>query len=271
MRNYWKLPDEKCFRYTGNDWLQVLLGSVDENTRAKILLLLWRSWHLRNDCIHNDGKETIERSASFLQAYIGEELQNTSGLENIKGKSPMFHSDQTIQLVPERNISWSPPPKGWIKVNTDASFIGENHPGGTGAVVRDSDGKVLLAACSPVPGCRDAEDAESKGAWLGLKLLDGLGHDKVILELDCANAVKALSSREPDRSILWHTYDQTKELLKGFSSYRVIHVRRESNRVADKLAMIARSAGSCIWSDKLPDVIQDYVNQDTIVTGPVMI
>jgi hypothetical protein len=56
MRNYWKLPDEKCFRYTGNDWLQVLLGSVDENTRAKILLLLWRSWHLRNDCIHNDGK-----------------------------------------------------------------------------------------------------------------------------------------------------------------------------------------------------------------------
>jgi hypothetical protein len=122
-----------------------------------------------------------------------------------------------------------------------------------------------------VPGCRDAEDAESKGAWLGLKLLDGLGHDKVILELDCANAIKVLRSRELDRSILWHTYDQTKELLKGFSSYRVIHVRRESNRVADKLAMIARSAGSCIWSDKLPDVIQDYVNQDTIVTGPVMI
>jgi ribonuclease HI len=210
----------------------VLLGSVDENTRAKILLLLWRSWHLRNDCIHNEGKETIERSASFLQAYIGEDPQNTSGLENIKGKSPMFHGDQPNQQVPERNICWSPPPKGWIKVNTDASFIGEYQPGGTGAAVRDSNDKVLLAACSPVPGCRDAEDAKSKGAWLGLKLLDGLGHGKVILELDCATVVKALHSRELDRSITWHTYDQTKELLKGFYSYKVNHVKRESNRVA---------------------------------------
>jgi hypothetical protein len=64
-----------------------------------------------------------------------------------------------------------------------------------------------MAACSPLTGCRDAEDAEARSALLGVKLIEGLGHEKVILELDYAAAVKAIGSDEIDRSRLWHTYD----------------------------------------------------------------
>ena len=39
MRKVWNLPEERSFWYTGNNWLQVLLDSVNEETRAKILLL----------------------------------------------------------------------------------------------------------------------------------------------------------------------------------------------------------------------------------------
>jgi hypothetical protein len=92
-------------------------------------------------------------------------------------------------------------------------------------VARNSDGKVLIAACSPLTGCRGAEDAEARSALLGIRLLEG--HDKIIPESDCASPVNAIRSDEPDRSRLWHTYDQTKELL---------NTNRESNGVADKLA-----------------------------------
>lgn len=37
--------------------------------RAKILMLLWRCWHLREDCIRNNGRETINGSVLFLKKY----------------------------------------------------------------------------------------------------------------------------------------------------------------------------------------------------------
>jgi hypothetical protein len=67
--------------------------------------------------------------------------------------------------------------------------------------------------------------------------------------------------------MMWHTYDQAKILRKSSFRFRVNHINKESNRVADKLAMLARSAGSCIWNDHLPDVIIDLVNQDTTATA----
>ncbi|TVU25372.1 hypothetical protein EJB05_27866, partial [Eragrostis curvula] len=55
LRKDWSLPDEKQFVFNGPDWLLMLLGSVDEVVGACILLLFWRAWHLRNDCIYGKG------------------------------------------------------------------------------------------------------------------------------------------------------------------------------------------------------------------------
>jgi hypothetical protein len=59
MRQKWSLPKEDMFRYTGKDWLQILLGQVDVITCANILKLLWRAWHLRNNIIHEDDKKQL--------------------------------------------------------------------------------------------------------------------------------------------------------------------------------------------------------------------
>jgi hypothetical protein len=45
LRGHWKLPKEKLFRHTRQDWLQILLGPIDKQTRDKTLLLLWRAYH----------------------------------------------------------------------------------------------------------------------------------------------------------------------------------------------------------------------------------
>jgi hypothetical protein len=58
------------------DWLLVLLSSTDVCIRAKILLILWRAWHLRKDVVQNSGKERIAKSVTFLRTYVnGQELR----------------------------------------------------------------------------------------------------------------------------------------------------------------------------------------------------
>jgi hypothetical protein len=69
MREYWDLPPETMFQYTGKDWLLVLLDCCSKNQRTQVLLILWRSWHLRCDSVYEKGKETIMNSAIFLLTY----------------------------------------------------------------------------------------------------------------------------------------------------------------------------------------------------------
>jgi hypothetical protein len=66
----WGLPDDQFFNNTGPDWAIISLSQVNEQMRAKILFLWWRTWHLRNNIIFGDGKCGIEQSAIFLQAYL---------------------------------------------------------------------------------------------------------------------------------------------------------------------------------------------------------
>lgn len=59
MRDFWDLPKEHAFGPTGKDWLQCLLIPNSEHIRCKILMILWKTWQLRNNLIHGDGKETV--------------------------------------------------------------------------------------------------------------------------------------------------------------------------------------------------------------------
>lgn len=77
LRKHWALRDEEQFRFSGQDWLVTLLGLVDRNTGACVLLLLWRVRHLRNDLVHAKGTETIVGSALFF-ASCSESLHVSS-------------------------------------------------------------------------------------------------------------------------------------------------------------------------------------------------
>jgi ribonuclease HI len=263
MREHWKLPPDRALKMTGKDWLLLSLSNTDDLTRVRLLLLFWRAWHLRNDAIHQQGREPIAASVSFLLSYTERFQASSHVVEDRKGKAPMFVLPEA-SMIPEPGIhsNWTPPPAHWIKLNTDGSFIGAGMPGGAGAIIRDHGGNVILAACSPLPGCEDAEEAELKAALMGLKLVAGFSQKGVIIELDCATVMKALQSPGTNRSKLWASFQEADSILSLLDDFRLVLVKRESNKVADLLAKIGRSAGSCIWHDILPDPVWDLVNQD---------
>jgi hypothetical protein len=74
VRGFCSLPDESQFQNTGPDWLLLLLSKVDRTTGARIMLLSWRAWHLRNDVMHGRGTGSVLGSANFVVSYA-ESLQ----------------------------------------------------------------------------------------------------------------------------------------------------------------------------------------------------
>jgi hypothetical protein len=51
---------KKVFSYIGHEWMPMLLSNVSVQMRKKLLLVWWRTWHLRNNVILDDGKFRIE-------------------------------------------------------------------------------------------------------------------------------------------------------------------------------------------------------------------
>ena len=160
MRPIWNLPKEDKFRYTGTDWLQILLNSQDEITRRRILMLFWQCWNLRNDAIHGVGKGTVQGSAILLTRYE-EEFANAQ----IPEKQDRMSSYSLRQSGPgtlsvATTARWMTPEEGWVKLNTDASFIQASGGSWGGAVARDAQGRVRLSACLELGKCNSPVEAE---------------------------------------------------------------------------------------------------------------
>jgi hypothetical protein len=109
MREYWNLPGEESFRNSGKDSLLLCLSNADKNARAKILLLCWRPWHLRNDVIHQKGRGTIAKSVSYLWAFYNDHDAKTTTMGDDKGKAPMYPATENNVQIGNEQGRWSLP------------------------------------------------------------------------------------------------------------------------------------------------------------------
>uniref|UniRef100_A0A452Y729 RNase H type-1 domain-containing protein n=1 Tax=Aegilops tauschii subsp. strangulata TaxID=200361 RepID=A0A452Y729_AEGTS len=159
MRKEWRLPEEKEFWYTGTNWLQILLDKYDSEIRKKILLLLWRTWFLRDNCVHSDGKETISRPVMFLVQYE-EEIRNLSlsavgqGNKSCWSLSASGHTTPRNQPNVEPNAQRKEPSEGVVKLNTDAAFLSGTGQAWASAIARDHTGHVVFSASKSMNKCR---------------------------------------------------------------------------------------------------------------------
>ncbi|KAL5825472.1 hypothetical protein ACOSQ3_021535 [Xanthoceras sorbifolium] len=95
------------------------------------------------------------------------------------------------------SASWSPPPAGSLKLNTDAAVKSGFSVMGSGAVVRDSQGKVIAASAKPLLGFFPAELGELLALREGLLVAKELSLIIEWVELDAANAVARIFNSCP--------------------------------------------------------------------------
>ncbi len=121
----------------------------------------------------------------------------------------------------------------------DGASRGNPGEAGCGAVIYDEQGEILTELTSYL-GSSTNNVAEYQGLLMGLEGVLKLGGRKLQIRSDSELLVRQLNGvyRVKDEK-LKVLYRKALNLLGRLEAYRIIHVRREYNKLADRLANLA--------------------------------
>ncbi|KAL2939732.1 hypothetical protein RDABS01_001180 [Bienertia sinuspersici] len=160
--------------------LKWVAGRVDKDELRRFCALMWAAWSCRNLYLFEHVQPCeIQMAAGYIKM-----------VENYDAYSAKVFGHNPAQ----GGVScptWSPPIKGFVKVNTDA-HIREGEFVEVGAVVRDSLGKVVAVAAQKRGVRLSPEIAEAAAAVYGVKIAMELGYTKIHLECDALSIAAAV-------------------------------------------------------------------------------
>jgi hypothetical protein len=194
VREIWELPPEDVFYTTGKEWLLHILGSTRSDERCKIIFLLWRAWHHRNNIVHGDGKASVTASAQFIVNY----QRSFSAIHSKLPSGEITEPEGSPELS-----GWAAPREGAFKANVDAGWDAASKNAGLGIVIRDHLGSVLFTEWRFIPYCESAEEAEMLASLEGLKHLVRLHRWPATLESDCLRVAQAMNNPTTEPSSYW--------------------------------------------------------------------
>ena len=177
-------------------------------------------WGLRNYALHNGAnlafkvqQENLGKSTRVLPSLTAE-LQNPKQLHNLCG---------------------TPPPHGWIEVNSDAATATSSTA--TAAVARNSTGMVVMVNSHVV-----VQNASLEG-W-----------SQVIFESDSKECIDPLSSNLPSVWTISNVISNISTLVESFNRFSFSWVRRSGNSAAHVAAKLSLNSGMSLSfnNDKLP-------------------
>jgi ribonuclease HI len=125
--------------------------------------------------------------------------------------------------------------KEWLLM-VDGASRGNPGEAGCGALILDDKGAVVNEL-SRYLGRTTNNVAEYEGLLMGLAALLQRGAKKIVVQSDSQLLVRQLNGeyRVKDEK-LKVLFERAMRLLRQFEGYRIVHVRREMNKVADRLA-----------------------------------
>ena len=119
---------------------------------------------------------------------------------------------------------------------TDGAARGNPGPAGIGAILKTADGQVLAAECRYL-GRTTNNVAEYQALLLGLSRALEQGVRRLEVRADSELLIKQLKGEYRVRAEgLRPLFEQAKGMLERFQSVKLVHVRREQNSEADRLA-----------------------------------
>jgi ribonuclease HI len=158
---------------------------------------------------------------------------------------------------------WKPPESGWVKLNCDAVLDERGRCFGLGGILRDEKGFVLAAWSCSRSGLPAPAAAEASALFHGINACKSMGISSLIIESDSLVIVSAVQDIEASSSRYGHLVDDITELLRFFSNWKIVHVRRSSNRAAHVLARAAlRNDMDCNWILDVPGCIRDIIVEE---------
>jgi ribonuclease HI len=157
-----------------------------------------------------------------------------------------------------KEIHWHPPLLNWIKCNIDGASHGNPGPASWGGVFRNYQANFLYAFAEPL-GFASSYHAELCGAMQAVDIAFCRNWKNLWLETDSTLVVLAFNSNP--QLIPWALRNRWKNVLVKVSSFnfRVTHICREGNQVADLFANHGLSLNSLTCWSVPPLFSQDFL------------
>ncbi|XP_059454956.1 uncharacterized protein LOC132185163 [Corylus avellana] len=160
----------------------------------------------------------------------------------------------------EQPPRWGKPTRGWMKVNVDAALNKKEGKMGFGLVMRDHEGRVVVAKSIVRLGTWDSAAAEALAAYFGGISGHEQGVQQLILEGDAKQIIEAIKDEGQNLSLLGQLIEDVRIGLNAIPMWNVEHVHREANKVAHRLAKLALTqANDIVWLEEEPPCIRDIV------------
>ncbi|KAJ1284070.1 hypothetical protein BS78_03G175400 [Paspalum vaginatum] len=193
IREFWLLPEEELWRFTGPDWLLLLLHRCTKEQRNLLRLLLWHTWTVHNYLTHNSGHIGTYDSIHFLINYRDILLQSQyKQVPDEKGKEVQWEGtgakEQSMVRTSATRIRWLLPQDGWTKINVDGAYLEQT--GNSGCAWR------------ALFNCASAVEAEAWACAEGVRLATQWCEGPIVLETDCSRMIDSLTGAIRDRSEL---------------------------------------------------------------------
>ena len=190
---------------------------------------VWTLWSHRNQVVFNSktpnpslAKEIVHRATEFFYyAYF-----------------PKIAS----QLV-AKQIRWEKPRRGWVKLNTDGSSLGNPGLVGGGGLIRDKDGAWVVGFARNI-GISSSFIAKLWALRDRLLICVHRNFNAVEVELDAKAVIDVLSASKSTNSLVAPLVDDCRQLATQIHQIHSKHCFREANRSANKLARMGAAQDS---------------------------
>ncbi|XP_057793119.1 uncharacterized protein LOC131009729 [Salvia miltiorrhiza] len=233
--------------------------------KIEILSIIWMIWTSRNACIFEDQIFNSMKVLSFIKTAFKEAEGSHSNLGYMANEWSEYLTLRSIGVSSRPapppdyvSVHWWPPDVGWIKVNTDGSASGSPGLIAGGGVFRDH--AAMVRGCFHTKGGSGfAFEAELLAVITAIAIAYNRGWRKLWLEADSSYVVGLLQQRTME--VPWRFINYWKETLARLQeiTFRVSHIYREGNAVADIMANPARQEG---WWNNGIEVIEEAVIRD---------
>ncbi|KAK9209155.1 hypothetical protein WN944_001519 [Citrus x changshan-huyou] len=157
----------------------------------------------------------------------------------------------------EKQQKWFPPPENIFKINVDVAINTKNQIAGVGAVIRDSNGKIIAAGINQIHLKGPVSLAEAETVQWGLQLAKEADLTSLIIKSDCLEVVQLVNNTKGSKTEIFWTILEIRNQLKGFQKVIVHHILRQCNAYANSLAKLALGRNSSsMWLGTIPAKIQ---------------
>nr|POE57440.1 putative ribonuclease h protein [Quercus suber] len=152
---------------------------------------------------------------------------------------------------------------GWVKLNTDGTMHRNPSKVGGGGVLRSSSGDWIGGFVRKM-GNTSSTVAELWALKDGLTMAKQMGFENICIEMDAEFIVQLVSTPSMINLMLEPLLSECRDLIQTFPSSSVVHMFREANGCADRLARMGvdLDAIDFLFLFEPPDVVVEILASD---------